>query len=51
MCACYETLGQAWAALGRNNIPDEWTTDPVLDVCPNFFVNNWASLYAYQSIW
>ncbi|KAF8145351.1 hypothetical protein K438DRAFT_1630258 [Mycena galopus ATCC 62051] len=42
---------QLFPNFGRNDVPDEWTTDTVLDMCPNFFVNNWASLYAYQSIW
>lgn len=27
------------------------TSDSVLDTCTHFFVNNWASLYSYQTIY
>lgn len=29
----------------------KWTSDTVLDNCQSFFVNNWGSMYAYQTIW
>lgn len=28
-----------------------WTSDSVLDNCPSFLVDNWSSLYTYQSVW
>jgi hypothetical protein len=36
---------------GRANINPSWNSHTVLDECKTFFVNNWNSLYAYQSIW
>ena len=42
---------QLFPNFGRAEVDPEWTTDNVLDKCTSFFVNNWASLYAYQSIW
>lgn len=42
---------QLFPNFGRDNVDPEWTTDTVLDKCNSFFVNNWTSLYAYQSIW
>ncbi|KAJ6605545.1 hypothetical protein DFH09DRAFT_897411 [Mycena vulgaris] len=42
---------QLFPNFGRADVPPKWTTHTVLDECNNFFVNNWASLYAYQSIW
>ncbi|KAJ6473474.1 hypothetical protein DFH09DRAFT_953608 [Mycena vulgaris] len=42
---------QLFPSVGLADVPPEWTTHTVLDECNNFFVNNWASLYAYQSIW
>ena len=32
-------------------IPRTWTTDNVLDLSGHFWLNNWASLYAYQTLW
>jgi len=31
--------------------PAEWNSSTVLDKCSNFLLNNWASKYAYQTIW
>ena len=28
-----------------------WKTHNVLDKCRTFYVNNWSSLYAYQTLW
>ncbi|KAJ7868925.1 hypothetical protein B0H14DRAFT_3582668 [Mycena olivaceomarginata] len=42
---------QLFPKFGRDNVDPGWTTDTVLDNCTSFYVNNWASLYAYQSIW
>jgi hypothetical protein len=42
---------QLFPNFGRDNVNPEWTSDNVLDECRTFFVNNWASLYTYQSIW
>ncbi|EPQ50210.1 hypothetical protein GLOTRDRAFT_50901 [Gloeophyllum trabeum ATCC 11539] len=36
---------------GREDISPDWCSSNVLDKCSSFFVNNWASLYAYQTIW
>ena len=35
----------------KSTVPDEWTTDTVLDVAMRFYLNNWASLYSYQTLW
>ena len=29
----------------------EWRSETVLDQATTFYVNNWSSLYAYQTIW
>ncbi|KAJ7215557.1 hypothetical protein GGX14DRAFT_562771 [Mycena pura] len=42
---------QLFPNFGREDVDPKWTSDNVLDLCCNFFVNNWAGLYAYQSIW
>ncbi|KAJ7817150.1 hypothetical protein B0H13DRAFT_1662867 [Mycena leptocephala] len=42
---------QLFPNFGRGDVDHAWTTDTVLDQCKNFFVNNWGSLHAYQSIW
>ncbi|KAJ7896871.1 hypothetical protein B0H13DRAFT_1623692 [Mycena leptocephala] len=42
---------QLFPNFGRNDVAPAWTTDNVLDLYNTFFINNWASLYAYQSIW
>lgn len=31
--------------------PAEWTSTTVLDRCSTFLLNNWASKFAYQTIW
>lgn len=28
-----------------------WRSDNVLDLASTFFINNWSSKYAYQTIW
>lgn len=33
------------------SIPTDWTTDTVLDKASHFVLNNWASKYAYQTLW
>ncbi len=33
------------------DIPANWNTSNVLDLCSSFLVNNWSSKYAYQTIW
>ncbi|KAJ7757870.1 hypothetical protein B0H14DRAFT_2404515 [Mycena olivaceomarginata] len=42
---------QLFPKFGRDDVDATWTTDNVLDTCTTFYVNNWASLYSYQSIW
>ncbi|KAF7363254.1 hypothetical protein MVEN_00678500 [Mycena venus] len=42
---------QLFPKFGRDDVDPSWTTDTVLEHCTSFYVNNWASLYAYQSIW
>ncbi|KAJ7309310.1 hypothetical protein DFH08DRAFT_719326, partial [Mycena albidolilacea] len=42
---------QLFPKFGRDDVDATWTTDNVLDTCTAFYVNNWASLYSYQSIW
>ncbi|KAJ7661849.1 hypothetical protein B0H17DRAFT_953364, partial [Mycena rosella] len=42
---------QLFPNFGRADVPAHWTSDTVLDVCNKFFVNNWSSISAYQSIW
>lgn len=34
-----------------NSIPRSWTSETVLDLSSHFWLNNWASLYAYQTLW
>jgi hypothetical protein len=42
---------QLFPQFGKDAVNPLWKTDNVLDLCPSFFVNNWAGLYAYQTIW
>ncbi|KAH9917785.1 uncharacterized protein B0H18DRAFT_883398, partial [Fomitopsis serialis] len=32
-------------------LPTDWNTHTVLDVASKFLLNNWASSYAYQTLW
>ena len=32
-------------------IPTDWTSESVLDRAQNFLLNNWATKYAYQTLW
>ena len=32
-------------------LPRTWTSDTVLDLSTHFWLNNWASMYAYQTLW
>ncbi|EGO04725.1 hypothetical protein SERLA73DRAFT_149123 [Serpula lacrymans var. lacrymans S7.3] len=36
---------------GKDQVPAHWGTENALDVCDRFLLNNWASLYVYQTIW
>ncbi|KAJ6494337.1 hypothetical protein C8R45DRAFT_824542, partial [Mycena sanguinolenta] len=42
---------QLFPKFGQQDVDSQWTTDTVLDQCTSFYINNWASLYTYQSIW
>lgn len=33
------------------NVDPLWESENILDTCTSFYVNNWASKYAYQTIW
>lgn len=35
----------------RHGVPQGWRWSNVLDECDTFFVNNWQSKYAYQTLW
>lgn len=32
-------------------VPSDWTMDTVLDKAHKFLLNNWATKYAYQTLW
>ena len=32
-------------------IPEDWNTHTVLDKASRFLLNNWATKYAYQTLW
>ena len=34
-----------------STIPSDWTSDSVLDKAQRFLLNNWATKYAYQTLW
>jgi len=36
---------------GKDSPERNWKSDTVLDVASSFLLNNWQSLYAYQSLW
>jgi hypothetical protein len=36
---------------GAGVVPEGWRTDNVLDSCDRFFLNNWATKYAYQTLY
>lgn len=44
LCPCFPTGPQGV-------VPPEWTSDNVLDLADSFYVNNWASMYSYQTLW
>lgn len=35
----------------NSNWKKEWNSSNVLDNCSNFYLNNWQSNYAYQTLW
>jgi hypothetical protein len=35
----------------EREIPKTWRSDNILDLASIFFINNWSSKYAYQTIW
>lgn len=36
---------------GKDMPPKTWKSDVVLDLATSFLLNNWQSLYSYQSLW
>ena len=42
---------QLYPLFSSNDVDGKWTTDNSLDLCSSFLVNNWRSLYSYQTIW
>lgn len=36
---------------GSEDVSSDWTNGNVLDMCSRFLLNNWASKYAYQTLW
>lgn len=42
---------QLFPLYGEESVDPTWATDNVLDLCQKFFINNWAGLYAYQTVW
>ena len=32
-------------------VPEDWTSDTVMDKATRFLLNNWATKYAYQTLW
>jgi hypothetical protein len=43
-CMLIPNFGKSWPK-------EEWTSDTVLDKANSFLLNNWQSLFAYQSLW
>ena len=35
----------------RGAVPTDWMSENVLDVANRFYLNNWAGIYAYQTLW
>jgi hypothetical protein len=35
----------------EKQIPKTWRSDNILDLASTFFINNWSSKHAYQTIW
>ena len=35
----------------RGEVPRSWTSHNVLDLAQRFYLNNWAGIYAYQTLW
>jgi hypothetical protein len=38
-------------AFGRGEVPKDWTSKNVLEVCNKFYLNNWSTKYAYKSLY
>lgn len=38
-------------AFPKDEVDQAWTSNNVLDVCNEFYINNWSSIRAYQSIY
>lgn len=36
---------------GTSSPRETWTSDNILDMVDRFYLNNWASLYTYQTLW
>jgi hypothetical protein len=42
---------QLFPFFSNKDVDSTWTTHNSLDQCSVFLVNNWRSLYSYQTIW
>lgn len=36
---------------GKNSPPKDWKSSTTLDLSTSFLLNNWQSLYTYQTLW
>jgi hypothetical protein len=36
---------------GEGTVPEEWKSESVLEQCDRFWLNNWSTKYAYQTLY
>lgn len=51
LLSCVRQSCQLIPCFGSEAVPEEWKSGSVLDQCSKFWLNNWSSKYAYQSLW
>ncbi|KAH9913037.1 uncharacterized protein B0H18DRAFT_888938 [Fomitopsis serialis] len=44
-------LVPAYPDRSQGVVPPDWTSENVLDKADKLFINNWASMYSYQTMW
>jgi hypothetical protein len=49
--SCIRQSCQLIPCFGEGDVPAEWRSEMVLDQCDRFWLNNWATKYAYQSMY
>ena len=44
-------LSPVFPSGAHGQVPQAWSSDNVLDIADRFYLNNWAGVYGYQTLW